>query len=319
MTSLSILIPVYNEEESLKQLHKNIVFYCNQSIKENLISNYEIWFISDGSTDNSENIIKELIAKNIKTKCVIFRKNFGKSKALHYGFQKVKGDIVLTMDADLQDDPVEIPNFIRKINDGYDLVSGWKQTRLDPLEKTLPSKIFNFVTSRMSGINIHDFNCGYKAYRKEVVKSLNIYGEFHRYIPIFAARNGFKVTEIIIKHHKREFGKSKYGIERYLRGMFDAFSAIFLLKYYDRPMYFFGSIGVFLFIIGFLVCAHLSLLWFQGISIGGRPLLILGILFILVGIQFFSLGLIANFILDNKENTINNSYVKEIIEDSNDD
>ena len=192
------------------------------------------------------------------------------------------------------------------------MVSGWKYNRYDPLEKKIPSKLFNFVTSRFSGLPLHDFNCGFKAYRKEVVKSINIYGEFHRYIPIFALRNGFKVAEIPVKHHKREAGKSKFGAERYLRGLFDALSAIFLLKYWDRPMYFFGKIGLTLFIAGFLICSYLSLLWFGGESIGGRPLLVLGILFILVGIQSILLGLVANIIVDRTARHNDDIYIREI-------
>lgn len=225
------------------------------------------------------------------------------------------------MDADLQDDPAELANFIAKLDEGYDMVSGWKFNRLDPLEKTLPSKLFNFVTSKVSGIKIHDFNCGFKAYRKEVVKSLNIYGEFHRYIPVLALRNGFKITEITVKHHKRQFGKSKFGMERYLRGMFDAVSALFLLKFYDKPMYFFGKIGLGLLMVGFLICSYLTALWFAGYAIGGRPLLILGVLFILVGFQSFSLGLIANIIIDNVDKRGNNDVLisKTVNEESSDD
>lgn len=317
---LSIVIPAYNEEDSIKPLYDEIKASVAKLIKNHKIQDYEILFVNDGSSDNTEkNIIKLTADKRVKL--ISLRKNFGKSKALQIGFQHVCGDIIVTMDADLQDDPAELANFIAKLDEGYDMVSGWKFNRLDPLEKTLPSKLFNFVTSKVSGIKIHDFNCGFKAYRKEVVKSLNIYGEFHRYIPVLALRNWFKITEITVKHHKRQFGKSKFGMERYLRGMFDAVSALFLLKFYDKPMYFFGKIGLGLLMVGFLICSYLTALWFAGYAIGGRPLLILGVLFILVGFQSFSLGLIANIIIDNVDKRGNNDVLisKTVNEESSDD
>ncbi len=317
---LSIVIPAYNEEDSIKPLYDEIKASVAKLIKNHKIQDYEILFVNDGSSDNTEKNIVKLTADK-RVKLISLRKNFGKSKALQVGFQHICGDIIVTMDADLQDDPVELANFIAKLDEGYDMVSGWKFNRLDPLEKTLPSKLFNFVTSKVSGIKIHDFNCGFKAYRKEVVKSLNIYGEFHRYIPILALRNGFKITEITVKHHKRQFGKSKFGMERYLRGMFDAVSALFLLKFYDKPMYFFGKIGLGLLMVGFLICSYLTALWFAGYAIGGRPLLILGVLFILVGFQSFSLGLIANIIIDNVDKRGNNDVLisKTVNEESSDD
>lgn len=317
---LSIVIPAYNEEDSIKPLYDEIKASVAKLIKNHKIQDYEILFVNDGSSDNTEKNIVKLTADK-RVKLISLRKNFGKSKALQIGFQHICGDIIVTMDADLQDDPAELANFIAKLDEGYDMVSGWKFNRLDPLEKTLPSKLFNFVTSKVSGIKIHDFNCGFKAYRKEVVKSLNIYSEFHRYIPILALRNGFKITEITVKHHKRQFGKSKFGMERYLRGMFDAVSALFLLKFYDKPMYFFGKIGLGLLMVGFLICSYLTALWFAGYAIGGRPLLILGVLFILVGFQSFSLGLIANIIIDNVDKRGNNDVLisKTVNEESSDD
>ncbi|MDY4884695.1 MAG: glycosyltransferase family 2 protein [Alphaproteobacteria bacterium] len=317
---LSIVIPAYNEEDSIKPLYDEIKASVAKLIKNHKIQDYEILFVNDGSSDNTEKNIVKLTADK-RVKLISLRKNFGKSKALQIGFQHICGDIIVTMDADLQDDPTELANFIAKLDEGYDMVSGWKFNRLDPLEKTLPSKLFNFVTSKVSGIKIHDFNCGFKAYRKEVVKSLNIYGEFHRYIPVLALRNGFRITEITVKHHKRQFGKSKFGMERYLRGMFDAVSALFLLKFYDKPMYFFGKIGLGLLMVGFLICSYLTALWFAGYAIGGRPLLILGILFILVGFQSFSLGLIANIIIDNVDKRGNDDVLisKTVNEESSDD
>lgn len=241
--TISIVIPVFNEQDSICELYNNIITNLRIVVSNELIADYEIWFVSDGCTDNSEQVIKELIENDKKVHLIVFRKNFGKAAALQSGFYHANGDIVVTMDADLQDDPAEISRFIEKLDEGYDLVSGWKFNRHDPLEKRLPSKLFNKVTSTLSGVKLHDFNCGFKAYRKEVVKSIDIYGEMHRYIPVLANRKGFRITEITVTHHKREHGKSKYGLERYLRGLFDSMTTSFLSKFYDRPMYFFGRIG----------------------------------------------------------------------------
>lgn len=317
--TLSIIIPVYNEEGSIKPLLSKISDNIEKLLNQKTITDYEIILISDGSTDKSEEIIKQARAQNNHIKLITFRANFGKSRALETGFKFANGDIIITMDADLQDDPKEIGRFIAKIDEGYDLVSGWKENRLDPLEKRIPSKLFNWVTSKFSGIKIHDFNCGFKAYKKEVAKSISVYGEFHRYIPVLAKRNGFKVTEISVEHHKREHGKSKFGYERYLRGIYDALTAWFLLKYYERPMYFFGKIGLILSALGGIICLYLTALWFQGYSIGTRPLLLLGVMLVLIGAQFISLGLIANIIVDkSKEKAEDYMYIKEIYKDEKD-
>lgn len=311
---LSIIVPVYNEEESLPKLYAAVTENINKIILEGRISGYEIWFINDGSTDGSEKQIRNLIQKDANVHLIAFRKNFGKAAALQAGFRHCNGDIVITMDADLQDDPKEIPKFISKLDEGYDLVSGWKYNRLDPLEKRLPSKLFNKTTSLLSGVHLHDFNCGFKAYRKEVVKSIDIYGELHRYIPVLAYRKGFKITEIVVEHHKREFGKSKYGFERYLRGLFDSLTTSFLSKYYDRPMYFFGRLGLLLFVIGFIICAYLTVIWFGGALIGNRPLLMLGILCIILGVQSISTGFIGDMMVDATYRLrYDESHIKEII------
>jgi len=304
---ISFVIPVYNEEESIDELYNRIILITK---KENYIS--EFIFIDDGSSDNSANTIKNLHLINKDVHLIAFRKNFGKAAALQAGFRNCSGDIIITMDADLQDDPQEIPNFVSKIYEGYDLVSGWKYNRLDPMEKRLPSKLFNKVTSLLSGVKLHDFNCGFKAYRKEVVKNIDVYGEMHRYIPVLAYRKGFKITEIKVNHNKREFGKSKYGFERYLRGLFDSVTVSFLSKYYDRPMYFFGRIGLGSFLIGFLICLLLTVEWFLGYTIGSRPLLILGVLLIILGIQFISIGLIGDMLVDaTYSKRYDESHIKE--------
>lgn len=312
--TISIVIPVFNEQDSICELYNNIITNLRIVVSNELIADYEIWFVSDGCTDNSEQVIKELIENDKKVHLIVFRKNFGKAAALQSGFYHANGDIVVTMDADLQDDPAEISRFIEKLDEGYDLVSGWKFNRHDPLEKRLPSKLFNKVTSTLSGVKLHDFNCGFKAYRKEVVKSIDIYGEMHRYIPVLANRKGFRITEITVTHHKREHGKSKYGLERYLRGLFDSMTTSFLSKFYDRPMYFFGRIGGVLFLIGFVICSYLTLSWMNGNIISGRPLLLLGVLCLILGVQSISTGFIGDMIVDaTYRSRYEENHIKEII------
>ncbi|MGN0330451.1 MAG: glycosyltransferase family 2 protein [Kineothrix sp.] len=314
---VSFVIPVYNEEKSLEKLYGEIGRSIEQSRREEHdweISEYEVFFINDGSVDSSEEVIKEMIAADSRIRLISFRKNFGKAAALEAGFRHCTGDIIFTMDADLQDDPAEISRFIDKLEEGYDLVSGWKYNRKDPLEKRLPSKLFNWVTARASGVELHDFNCGFKAYRREVVKGIDVYGEFHRYIPVFAKRKGFKIAEITVHHNKREFGKSKYGFERYTRGLLDSISSVFLLKYYDKPMYFFGKWGIISLLIGVILCGYLTVEWLLGDYIGTRPLLQLGILCIITGIQLFSIGFIGNLIVDTSyRSRYSEEHIKEII------
>lgn len=288
---ISIIVPMYNEEESIPKLYTKIM--------ENIKQEYEIIFIDDGSSDTSVQKVKEIIEKDENVHLIVFRKNFGKAAALQAGFRNCNGDIIITMDADLQDDPCEIQNFVDKINEGYDLVSGWKKERHDPLEKRLPSKLFNKVTSHLSGVKLHDFNCGFKAYRREVVEAIDVYGELHRYIPVLAHRKGFRIAELVVHHNKREFGKSKYGFERYLRGLFDSLTVAFLGKFYDRPMYFFGKIGLVLSAVGIMVCAYLAFVkLFLSQAIGGRPLLILGVMCLILGVQMFSIGFIGDMLVD---------------------
>jgi glycosyltransferase involved in cell wall biosynthesis len=307
---ISIVIPLLNEEESLLALYQAI-----NDVMEKNSYNKEIIFIDDGSTDGSVKIIKSIISTDNSVKLIVFRRNFGKAAALQAGFRLCEGDYVITMDADLQDDPEEIPRFIDKLNEGYDLVSGWKYNRHDPLEKTLPSKLFNKVTAFFSGVKLHDFNCGFKAYRKAVVESLDIYGELHRYIPVLASRYGYNICEIVVNHKPRIFGKSKYGLERYLRGLFDSLSVSFVAKYHDKPMYVFGRIGLLLSISGFAICTYLTIEKFLGAPLASRPLLLLGILLIVLGVQFFSSGLIANLIVDgNFRRNYKENHIKEIID-----
>lgn len=309
MRKISIIVPAFNEEESIP------VLYLETTENLRLIkqTEWEIWFINDGSTDGTEEAISNLCEKDERVHLISFRKNFGKSAALQAGFRHVSGDIIFTMDSDLQDDPVEFSRFLEKIDEGYDLVVGWKQNRLDPAEKRLPSKLFNAVTSKASGIRLHDFDCGFKCFRREVVESMDLYGELHRYIPVLAHRNGFSITEIPVHHRRRERGKSKYGMERYMRGLLDSFTTTFLLRYYDRPMYFFGRVGIISAVIGFFICLVLSIEWFFGQAIGHRPLLTLGVLLIIVGFQSISIGFVCNLIIDRCfRQTYREDHVKRI-------
>ncbi len=291
---LTIVIPLYNEEESLPELEAWI-----RRVAEPLYD-YEIVMIDDGSSDNSWAIVEQLAAQNEQVRGIKFRRNYGKSAALNVGFQASQGDVVITMDADMQDSPDEIPELTRMIReDGYDLVSGWKQKRYDPLSKTIPSKFFNWVTSKVSGIPIHDFNCGLKAYRKDVVKSVEVYGEMHRYIPLIAKWSGFpKIGEKVVEHRARKYGVSKYGMKRLITGFLDLMTVSFLGKFGKNPMHFFGALGSLFLMLGFGILLYLSIskLLYQEFGIAERPLFHLGILTIVVGTQLFLSGFVAELV-----------------------
>ncbi|MEJ2110283.1 MAG: glycosyltransferase family 2 protein [Acidobacteriota bacterium] len=301
---VSIVVPLYNEEASLQELHRRIT-----EVLEKTGVSYELIFVDDGSEDRSYPILESLHASDPHVKVVSFRRNFGKAAALTAGFEETVGDIVITMDADLQDDPDEIPNFIAEIRSGKDLVSGWKKQRHDPLNKRLPSKIFNIMFCAIAGLKLHDFNCGFKAYRRDLLDHIELYGELHRYIPALANWKGFKVDEIVVKHHPRKFGKSKYGYERILKGFFDMITIYFTRKYNKSPLHVFGKIGVFFGLIGFGALSYLAALWFLGYRpIGNRPLLFLGMLSILFGMQLVAFGLM-NEMLVKIENRFDKGYV----------
>ena len=286
---ISIVIPTFNEKESIPDLYLEI---CDAVPGK---SDWEIIFVDDGSSDGSKDEIEKIISKDPKVKLISFYRNFGKSAALSEGFKHSRGDIIITMDADLQDDPAEIPNLINKINEGYDLVSGWKKVRHDPWTKTFPSKIFNFVTRLLTGVKIHDFNCGLKAYRNSVVKSIEIFGGRHRYIPALAGQKNFSVSEIVVNHRSRKFGITKYGGSRLFHGFFDLLTILFLNKYTQHPLHFFGMIGLMTFIAG--VFTEFIVLYYKFFL--GEPfakhiaLLLLGLSLIFIGIQFFSIGLLG--------------------------
>lgn len=293
---ISIVIPLLNEEESLQPLLNEI----RKALKP-INKPYEVLFIDDGSTDNSLKIIKEFARTDNRIKYISFRKNYGKSAALQVGFSAVTGDAVVTMDADLQDDPQEIVNLLKKLDEGFDLCSGWKKQRFDPFIKKYSSKFFNYVTKLFSGIKIHDFNCGLKAYRREVVQNIKVYGELHRYVPVLAKWNGFTVTEIPVKHHPRRYGKTKFGISRFFKGFIDLITVTFVGRYIKRPMHFFGFLGALSFFLGLIVNGYLTYLWFSGQSLSNRPMLFFGMLLIIVGVQFFSVGLLGEMLVHQSQ------------------
>ncbi|MFA6572347.1 MAG: glycosyltransferase family 2 protein, partial [Bacteroidota bacterium] len=293
---VSVVIPLLNEEESLPELALQLEDELNKIVR----NRWEVIFIDDGSTDGSYSVLKSIRQRNNRFHAIRFRRNFGKSAALNAGFSAAKGSIVITMDADLQDDPAEIANLIARIKEGYDLVSGWKKVRKDPITKTIPSKFFNFVTSVFSGVKLHDFNCGLKAYKRDVIKTVQIYGEMHRYIPAIAFKEGFKVTEIPVKHHSRRYGKSKFGLTRFIKGFLDLLTFIFLARYIKRPLHFFGSIGSIFVVAGLATDLYLSVEWFLGrTALSNRPLALFGVALIIVGVQLISMGLLGELIVKN--------------------
>jgi len=299
---LSVIIPLYNEEESVNPLANEI----KKALKLVDVA-YEIIFVDDGSKDNSLNSVKEICRLDKRFKYISFQKNYGKSAALQMGFKEATGDVVVTMDADLQDDPNEIVNLLKKLDEGFDVVSGWKKKRFDPIIKKLSSRFFNFVTRIFSGVKIHDFNCGLKAYRKDVTENLRIYGEQHRYIPVLAKWQGYKISETIVQHHPRKYGTTKFGTSRFFKGFVDLLTVMFTTRYIRRPMHFFGFFGVLSFFVGIIVNGYLSYLWFFEHNLSNRPMLFLGILLIIVGVQFFSVGLLGEMLVNNFRNE--NEYV----------
>ncbi|MBU0508919.1 glycosyltransferase family 2 protein [bacterium] len=293
---VSVVIPLYNEAKSLPELYERLA-----DVFKRTGWTYELIFVDDGSRDGSDRVLKDLWKRDPNVRFISFRRNFGKSAGLATGFRAVRGEFVITMDADLQDDPAEIPALIAKLEEGYDLVSGWKKKRHDPLSKTLPSKLFNRVTGALSGIRLHDFNCGLKAYRQEVVKELPVYGELHRFLPVLAYKLGYRITELPVLHTARKYGKTKFGASRFVNGFFDLLTVLFISDYNRAPLHLFGSIGLFCALAGFAINLYLTIGWLNGLWIGNRPMLFLGVLLMVVGIQFFSFGLIAEKIVNVSE------------------
>jgi len=304
---LSIVIPILNEEENLVPLVEEI-----KSVLTNI--SYEIIFIDDGSTDESLNILMGLKNSEENVRVIKHKRNFGKAIALKTGFSAAQGQITITMDGDLQDNPAEIPRFIEQIKNGNDIVCGWRAKRRDNILKRWPSRIYNLLVRTMCGIKIHDMNCGFKAYDTDLAKSLNLYGDMHRYTPVLGKMNGAKISEIAINHRPRLHGKSKYGSKRLLRGFFDLITVSFLMAFLERPMHLFGKVGGVLSTAGFAICSYLVVIKYAfDEGIGERPLLSLGILLIIIGVQFFLLGLLGETITyGSSENNTNQASSKEL-------
>ncbi|MFC1568993.1 glycosyltransferase family 2 protein [bacterium] len=289
---LSVIIPVFNEADSIQELVQEI-----SDVLSSQKMTYEILFIDDGSKDNSFKILETCHQKDPHIRVIQFRCNLGKSEALSAGFSMARGDMVVTMDSDLQDDPAEIPKLIMKLNEGYDLISGWKKTRKDPLSKRIPSKVWNSMTAMMTGLKLHDFNCGLKIYRNEVVKSVDVYGELHRYIPALANWEGFRISEMAVNHRPRKFGRSKYGTSRFFKGFLDLITVMFLSRYTKRPLHLFGMAGMLFGSIGAIITGTLIVLRIAGtIYLSNRPILFIGVLFLILGMQFFNIGLLGEMI-----------------------
>ncbi len=303
---ISVVVPLFNEEESLRELES----WIKRVMIENDFS-YEIIFIDDGSHDKSWKIIEDISKNNPGIKAIKFRRNYGKSAALFVGFEASEGDVVITMDADLQDSPEEIPHLYNMIrNEGFDIVSGWKKRRYDPLSKRIPSKFFNLITRKISGIKLHDFNCGLKAYKSDVIKSIEVYGEMHRYIPVMAKWAGFnKIGERVVQHQERKYGKSKFGSGRLIKGFLDLLSISFVSKFGRRPMHLFGTLGVVLFLIGFAIAGYLaySKIFLATYKMTERPLFYFGLLSMILGTQVFMTGFIAEMISRNSSER--NKYI----------
>ena len=295
---ISVVIPLLNEEESLPELHEKLTV-----VLKSIEGSYEIIFIDDGSTDNSFKALSEIAGKDKNVRVIKFQKNYGKAAGLSTGFAEANGEFIFTMDADLQDDPEEIPVILEKLKSGYDHISGWKKKRNDPFSKRFPSKVWNFMIAKVTGIKLHDFNCGLKGYRREVIKNISVYGELHRYIPALVKEAGFyRIGEVVVKHHKRKYGKTKFGGARFFKGMFDLLTVTYVYKYILRPLHFFGILGVISSCMGFVILLYLSYLkFFADEGLSERPLLFLGILLFILGIQLISTGFLGEMITYNRK------------------
>ncbi len=293
---ISVVVPVHNEERSVALLLDEL-----DSALQPLDTPWETIFVDDGSTDGSHAALTRLHAVHDNVTIVRLRRNFGKAAALAAGFAQARGEVIVTIDGDLQDDPAEIPRLLVKLEEGFDLVSGWKTRRRDPLRRRLPSRLFNTVTRWVSGVRLHDMNCGLKAYRADVVRGLRLYGELHRFIPVLAHHRGYRIAEVPVNHRPRAHGHSRYGFERYVRGFLDLLSVSFIGRYRHRPLHLFGGLGLALSVTGIGILIYLTIVKIMGEAIGQRPLLLLGVLLVVVGLQVFSLGLITELITSHHE------------------
>jgi glycosyltransferase involved in cell wall biosynthesis len=289
---LSVLVPVYNEEGTVGELAARLV-----AVLDGVGRSFEVVFVDDGSSDATARRVREAHAADPRVKLVRLRRNFGKAAALCAGLDHSRGALVVTMDGDLQDDPEEIPRFLARLEEqDLDLVSGWKRRRMDPVSKRLPSRLFNWVTRHLASVDLHDFNCGFKLYRREVLEQIAIYGELHRYIPVLASRRGFAVGEIEVRHHPRRHGRSKYGWDRFYKGLLDLITVLFITRYTRRPLHLFGAVGLVFLTAGLAINLYLFLLWLGGEYLSNRPLLLLGVLLMVLGIQVLTTGLIGEMI-----------------------
>jgi glycosyltransferase involved in cell wall biosynthesis len=308
---ISVVVPVHDEERSVALLYEQL-----QAALDPGTETWEAVFVDDGSQDGSFAALTRLHARVTNAKVVRLRRNFGKSAALAAGFAEAQGETIVTIDGDLQDDPAEIPRLLAKLEEGFDLVSGWKAHRRDPWRRRFLSRIFNAVSGRVSGLRLHDMNCGLKAYRAEVVRGLPLYGELHRFIPVLAHYRGFRVAELPVNHRPRSHGRSRYGLERYLRGFLDLLTVTFMGRYRHRPLHLFGGLGLVLAALGTAILLYLTVLKATGSAIGQRPLLTLGVLLVVVGLQFFSLGLLSEMVTSHHEERIganDRAQVEEVL------
>lgn len=294
-TAISFVIPFLNEEKTLRELFERIRDAVNPLLTDG--ERFEVVFVDDGSTDGSVAEVEKLSKEETNVRLIVLQGNFGKSAALAAGFARAEGRVVFTLDADLQDDPKEIPRFLQKLDEGFDVVSGYKQKRNDPFTKVLPSRVFNWMVRRATGIELHDVNCGFKAYRRVVLENVRLYGELHRFVPVLAHWKRFRVGEIVVEHHARQHGVSKFGGSRFFRGLMDLLTVVFLMKYERRPAHFFGGLGALTLLAGVAVCTYLLVLKILGEAIGHRPLLNLGVLLVVVGVQILATGLIAELMV----------------------
>jgi glycosyltransferase involved in cell wall biosynthesis len=307
---VSVLVPVRDEAATVGELAARVA-----SVLDELGKSFEILFIDDGSRDGTPARIREARSRDARVKLVRLRRNFGKAAALCAGFDHSSGQVIITMDGDLQDDPDEIPRFLAALEEGdLDLVSGWKRRRQDPVSKTLPSRLFNWVTRQLAQVDLHDFNCGFKAYRREVLAEIAVYGELHRYIPVLASRRGFAIGEIQVAHHPRRHGVSKYGWDRFYKGLLDLITVLFITRYTRRPLHLFGAFGLLFLMGGFGINSYLAWIWFGGEHLSNRPLLLLGVLLMLLGIQVLTTGLIGEMITFKNFRRRDSYSIKEWLE-----
>lgn len=307
---ITVLVPVYNEEATVGELARRVA-----EVLDGAGRSFELVFVDDGSRDGTDERVRRAHAADPRVKLVQLRRNFGKAAALTAGRDHSRGRLVITMDGDLQDDPAEIPRFLDKLeSEGLDLVSGWKKRRRDPISKRWPSRLFNWVTRHLASVDLHDFNCGFKLYRREVLEQVRIYGELHRYIPVLAHRRGFEVGEIEVHHHPRRHGRSKYGWDRFYKGLLDLITVLFITKYTRRPLHLFGALGLAFLGLGFAINFYLFVLWLYGESLSDRPLLLLGVLLMLLGFQVLTTGLVGEMITFKNFRGRDSYSVKEHLE-----